>query len=334
MRGRGPCGVAPPCGLPLSMPNQGLNEVWCMRLFRHPSARSPGIRGGAAPMMIPGTNRTSRKRQPMFAPFFRRNFMFSLPFNSHLASHDYEFYSEADFNAHGVERRRTERTKRPLLLVLLDAQDVGKERGRAAMERIAYALCSCSRKIDIKGWYKGNAVFGVVFTELPPESPGIREKLAEKIMRALSRRCRPDELQKVKVSPHGYPEEEKSEEKGQEHIRPLSLPRPLQEEQVALSLPRPQEDNGRPRERRAPSSCFRRSFWRLPSPSNAPPPGPVLFRQQAPRRFRQGVHFAQVQVNVREQRPEGPYRLYKRVYKRRALGNGGNEARETTGSSR
>jgi len=143
----------------------------------------------------------------------RRGRIFSPIFASRLASHDYDFYDEASFNAHvRVERRRTERTMKPLLLMLVDISSLEKGKGRTkAIEKIAYAICSCSRKIDVKGWYKRNAVFGIVFTELPRAVHGIREKLAEKVMRSLSRALRPDETQKIKISTHIYPEEEQSE---------------------------------------------------------------------------------------------------------------------------
>ncbi len=148
-------------------------------------------------------NRTNRRRNRAFSPLFAAS----------LASHDYDFYGESEFNAMmRTERKRTERSKKPLLLMLLDAAGIGKGRGgRTAMERIAYALCSCSRKIDIKGWYKGNEVFGVVFTELPSAEQKIKDKLTGKVMQALSRALRPDELQGIKISLHSYPEEEQDE---------------------------------------------------------------------------------------------------------------------------
>ena len=121
-------------------------------------------------IVFPQKEQTGKKmmRQQQ-RPIRTRRLRFSPLFASHLASRDYDFYGEADFNAHiRVERRRTERTKKPLLLVLLDINGLEKDRSRKrAIERIAYALCSCSRKIDIKGWYKANSVFGIVFTELP-----------------------------------------------------------------------------------------------------------------------------------------------------------------------
>jgi lipopolysaccharide/colanic/teichoic acid biosynthesis glycosyltransferase len=146
-------------------------------------------------------------------PVRRRSLPFSSLFASRLASRDYDFYGEAEFNAHiRVERRRTERTKKPLLLVLIDIRGLEKDRGRIrAIERIAYALCSCSRKIDIKGCYKSNAIFGIVFTELPDTVRETKQKLVEKLMRTLSGALRPDELQKIKISQHSFPEEEKDD---------------------------------------------------------------------------------------------------------------------------
>lgn len=154
----------------------------------------------------------------------RRGFAFSPLFLSHLNSHDYEFYPEHAFNSliH-VERKRTERSGRPFLLMLVDVKAFEKQKGRAkAMEKIAYTLCSCSRKIDIKGWYRRGVVLGVVFTEIAHAGQEVNERIMKKMLQNLSLTLRPDELQKVKISLHSYPED--AEEKpGNKNVFDLYL---------------------------------------------------------------------------------------------------------------
>ncbi|OPY67913.1 MAG: UDP-glucose:undecaprenyl-phosphate glucose-1-phosphate transferase [Syntrophorhabdaceae bacterium PtaU1.Bin034] len=156
------------------------------------------------------TNRKNRKGKA-------RALSFSPLFAEHLFSRDYDFYSEADFNAMiSLERKRTERSKSPFLLMLLDVKAFKKSRGRGkVMEKIAYALCSCSRKIDIKGWYKKGEIYGVVFTEIAKAGHEVREKIFQKVIRALSGVLKLDELQKVKISLHPYPEDKQQKQEGQ-----------------------------------------------------------------------------------------------------------------------
>ncbi len=147
----------------------------------------------------------------------RRGFAFSPLFLSHLNSHDYDFYPEGEFNSliH-IERKRTERSGKPFLLMLVDVKAFEKQKGKAkVMEKIAYTLCSCSRKIDIKGWYRRGAVFGVVFTEIARAAQAVNERIMKKMLHGLSLTLRPDELQKVKISLHPYPEnpEEKPDDR-------------------------------------------------------------------------------------------------------------------------
>ncbi len=150
-----------------------------------------------------------RMHNPQRSTGIRRSFAFSPLFLSHLNSHDYNFYPESEFNSlvH-VERKRTERSGKPFLLMLVDVKAFEKQRGRAkAMEKIAYTLCSCSRKTDIKGWYQRGAVFGAVFTEIAHAGQQVNERIMKKMLHGLSLTLRPDELQKVKISLHSYPED-------------------------------------------------------------------------------------------------------------------------------
>ncbi len=140
----------------------------------------------------------------------RRNLRFSPHFARYLASRDYDFYSEGYFKTMlQVERKRTERSKKPFLLMLLDVKAFDKSRNRSkVMEKVAYAVCSSTRKIDIKGWYRRGSVFGVIFTELAKADEAIRQKVSEKIAHGLSGVLRPDELQKIKISLHPFPEDQ------------------------------------------------------------------------------------------------------------------------------
>src|SRR5277367_6395559 len=66
-----------------------------------------------------------------------------------------------------LERKRTERSKRRFVLMLLDACGLLKadENGEIFCRVIA-ALSQSIRETDIKGWYKDESVIGVIFTEV------------------------------------------------------------------------------------------------------------------------------------------------------------------------
>ena len=65
-----------------------------------------------------------------------------------------------------VERKRTERSRKPFLLMLLDAGNHGSEKNGKALNSIVPALLSSIRETDVIGWYKGRTTLGVIFTEL------------------------------------------------------------------------------------------------------------------------------------------------------------------------
>jgi lipopolysaccharide/colanic/teichoic acid biosynthesis glycosyltransferase len=66
-----------------------------------------------------------------------------------------------------VERKRTERSKEPFLLMLLEAgNQPGSELRGTALDSMASALLASSRETDIVGWYKDRTTVGVMFTGL------------------------------------------------------------------------------------------------------------------------------------------------------------------------
>lgn len=66
-----------------------------------------------------------------------------------------------------IERKRTERSKEPFLLMLLDAgSQAGAEANGASLDSMASALLASSRETDIVGWYKERTTVGVMFTGL------------------------------------------------------------------------------------------------------------------------------------------------------------------------
>jgi len=69
------------------------------------------------------------------------------------------------------ERKRSERSGKQFLLLLLDFTDLGAQAfdscvgGRAVFQKFAQMLHSTLRGIDIIGWYEKNKIFGMIFPE-------------------------------------------------------------------------------------------------------------------------------------------------------------------------
>jgi lipopolysaccharide/colanic/teichoic acid biosynthesis glycosyltransferase len=109
-----------------------------------------------------------------------------------------------------VERKRTDRSQRPFLLLLLELRILlrdGQQWRRSLVKNVIQSLQSCARQTDMIGWYKHNTVIGVIFTELRQEEPPIGTIL-ERVNAALQARLTPEQIDAVTLSMHLYPHQE------------------------------------------------------------------------------------------------------------------------------
>jgi len=107
-----------------------------------------------------------------------------------------------------IERRRTERSKNPFLLMLLeDGHHQGLEKNGKNLGSIASALQSSTRDTDVIGWYKDRTVIGVVYTDLPDKDKNslisiihnrVRDTLRDVLML--------DHLNHVSITFHYFPD--------------------------------------------------------------------------------------------------------------------------------
>jgi exopolysaccharide biosynthesis polyprenyl glycosylphosphotransferase len=121
---------------------------------------------------------------------------------------DHTFYGQTHFHhLLLIERRRTERSKKPFLLLLLDISHLNAERPpKEILDKLNFALVSALRETDIRGWYDHNCVIGVIFTEMTSlDEPSI-EGVFRKIHGRLSEKLAEELLKKIGISFHIYPE--------------------------------------------------------------------------------------------------------------------------------
>jgi lipopolysaccharide/colanic/teichoic acid biosynthesis glycosyltransferase len=107
-----------------------------------------------------------------------------------------------------LERRRAERSRKPFVLMLLDA-GAFVETGAADrfMSQVTSVLLKSTRETDLVGWYKKGASLGVIFTEISLEfTTPITEILRSKVVSALHNELSNKVTSKLVVTVHLFPE--------------------------------------------------------------------------------------------------------------------------------
>lgn len=109
-----------------------------------------------------------------------------------------------------VERKRTERSRKPFLLMLLDTGETNHSNGGAGktLSRIVSTLLATSRETDVTGWYKSNAVVGVMFTELGTgDRNSILSAMLARISETLRDNLTAEQFNQISISFHLFPED-------------------------------------------------------------------------------------------------------------------------------
>ncbi len=131
------------------------------------------------------------------------------PFESFLAN-ERVVMSEAAFRRMiAIERKRTERSKEPFLLMVLEAGNhQSAEMDEATLGNIASVLLSTSRETDIVGWYKDKLTLGVLYTGLEVKDKNtILSTILGRVKAALRGALLFEQLNQVSISFHFFPDE-------------------------------------------------------------------------------------------------------------------------------
>jgi lipopolysaccharide/colanic/teichoic acid biosynthesis glycosyltransferase len=105
------------------------------------------------------------------------------------------------------ERWRAERSRKPFVLMLLDAHQEQRVAEKLLLQALT-AVGSQTRQTDLVGWYKQSAVVGIIFTELGgDERAPIVEALNTKIRGTLHENLGRDQASKIAISFHVFPEQ-------------------------------------------------------------------------------------------------------------------------------
>lgn len=116
----------------------------------------------------------------------------SIPAHSGFRSASFgQAYNEAAFKYFlDVDRRRVRRTDRSILLVLVSVREQAGRNGELPNELAAQmfnGLAASVREVDFVGWHKQGRVVGAVLPQASSATPELRELIANRVLRSLSK---------------------------------------------------------------------------------------------------------------------------------------------------
>ena len=108
-----------------------------------------------------------------------------------------------------LERKRTERSRQPVLLMLLDAGNfLPFDKGGRMLSNILSALSLSTRDTDVTGWYKENSVVGVMFTEISADDhASILGTMMNRVSQTLQNNLSLEKFSQISISLHVFPED-------------------------------------------------------------------------------------------------------------------------------
>jgi lipopolysaccharide/colanic/teichoic acid biosynthesis glycosyltransferase len=128
-----------------------------------------------------------------------------MDFDRIKAEDKYGFYMERYFNnLLVVERKRSERSRKHFLLMLVDISKVASNKQPSFLRKISNVLEISTRDIDVKGWYKNKKILGIIFTE---SQKGCWKILVTKIRNNISDMLKPEIARAIEISWIDFPQE-------------------------------------------------------------------------------------------------------------------------------
>lgn len=108
-----------------------------------------------------------------------------------------------------IERKRTERSREPFLLMLLEAGSSPNGAGAdKTLEGIVVAMQSSTRETDVVGWYKDGSTVGVLFTGLVlSDRNSVLSTILGRVSAALQEQLSIDKLNQITFSFHFFPDD-------------------------------------------------------------------------------------------------------------------------------
>ena len=121
-----------------------------------------------------------------------------------------EFLNQESFHRLiSLERRRTERSRKPFLLMLLDMGDhLPSATNERYLAKLQTALSVSTRETDVVGWYQSDRIVGVMFTEICLEDRNtIVSTMISRLSEILREHLSLEQFNRVGISFHVFPED-------------------------------------------------------------------------------------------------------------------------------
>lgn len=107
-----------------------------------------------------------------------------------------------------IERKRTERSKAPFVLMLVEVANQSSAKSAPALETVMASLLTSSRDTDVVGWYKGASTIGAVFTGLvSAEKSAILMTILTRATNTLREELSFEQFNLISISLHYYPDD-------------------------------------------------------------------------------------------------------------------------------
>jgi lipopolysaccharide/colanic/teichoic acid biosynthesis glycosyltransferase len=107
-----------------------------------------------------------------------------------------------------LERKRSERSRKPFMLLLLDMVDRPSQKNGKILNKVLSVLSTSTRDTDVTGWYTNDRVVGVMFTEIAiEESAAIPGTILARVTETLRTNLAFDQFNRVCISFHVFPED-------------------------------------------------------------------------------------------------------------------------------
>jgi lipopolysaccharide/colanic/teichoic acid biosynthesis glycosyltransferase len=123
-----------------------------------------------------------------------------------------------------LERKRSERSRKPFMLLLLDMGGSASEKNGKILSKILSVLSISTRDTDVTGWYTNGCVVGIMFTEIAiGNSSSIPGTIIARVTETLRSNLNFEHFNRLSISFHVFPEDWDHED-GQRPSNPTLYP--------------------------------------------------------------------------------------------------------------
>jgi len=105
-----------------------------------------------------------------------------------------------------LEQRRTERSRRPFVFLLVESARVLNNRKDGVSGRVFEMVTNAIRETDVIGWYEFGSAIGVIFTETAANE-SLGNSLMNKIRSLLERELPADDVNQIRLSFYIFPDD-------------------------------------------------------------------------------------------------------------------------------